>query len=111
MRVYYTTDGSNPSGAFGTPSGTTLVLTATYDCTFNSGGVVDVCSATIPAQAPGTVVKYIISAWHTGGGAEIFANSGEFFSPFTTSGQATVFNYTQCGPVLTNRFYRVKLVE
>ncbi len=94
VRVYYTTNGSAPSGSFGTGSGTTTVVTGAYDCNFSSGGVVDVASATIPAQPAGTTVKYIISAWHSGGGAEIFANSGEFSSPFTTSSQASVFQYT-----------------
>ena len=84
LRVYYTTDGSTPSGSFGVGSGTTSVLVGNYQCTFTFGGVVDVCNATIPAQPAGTVVRYIISAWHSGGGAEIFANSGEFISPFTT---------------------------
>lgn len=93
-RVYYTTDGSTPSGAFGAASGTTTVISGAFTCTFGSPNVVDVASATIPAQPAGTVVKYIVSAWHSGGGPEIFANSGEFSSPFTTSAQATVFQYT-----------------
>ncbi len=99
-RVYYTTDGSTPSGSFGTASNSTQIVTASFTCTFGGGPVVDVWQATIPAQSPGTLVKYIISAWHTAGGAEIFANSGEFFSPFTTSAQATLFQYTQCGPTI-----------
>ena len=103
-RVYYTTDGSAPSGAFGTPAGTTAVLTGSYIGTFG-GPAVDVVSATIPAQAAGTTVKYIVSAWHSGGGAEIFANSGEFSSPFTTSGQATVFQYTVAIPTTTIGFH------
>jgi hypothetical protein len=94
-RVYYTTDGSAPAGAFGVASGTTTVISGTYNCTFGSPSVVDVCAAQIPAQPAGTVVKYIISAWHSGGGAEIFANSGESNSPFTTSAQATVFTYDE----------------
>ena len=94
-RVYYTTDGSTPAGAFGTPSGTTAVLTSIYQSTFfSSPNTVDVLSNTIPAQPAGTVVKYIVSAWHSGGGSEIFANSGEFSSPFTTSSAATLFQYT-----------------
>ena len=92
-RIYYTTDGSAPSGAFGVASGTTAVISGTYTGPFGSP-VVDVCTAQIPAQPAGTVVKYIISAWHASGGSEIFANSGEFISPFTTSAQATVFTYT-----------------
>lgn len=96
-RVYYTTDGSTPSGAFGVPSGTTLVVPATYVCTFG-GPVVDVLEATIPAQPAGTVVKYIISAWHSGGGDEIFANGPGApcgcGTPTSSSSLATVFQYT-----------------
>ena len=33
-RVYYTTDGSTPAGSFGTPSGTTAVLTSAYVYTY-----------------------------------------------------------------------------
>ncbi len=97
-RVYYTTDGSAPAGAFGVPTGTTAVLTGAYIGSFEFLAVTDVISATIPAQTAGTTVKYIVSAWHSGGGAEIFGNSGEFSSPFTTSGQANVFTYTVAVP-------------
>ncbi len=96
VRLYYTTDGSAPSGEFGVGSGSTQVVAASYEGTFGSP-VVDVAKAIIPAQSAGTTVKYIVSAWHTGGGSEIFANSGEFSSPFTTSAQATVFSYTVSG--------------
>lgn len=97
-RIYYTTDGSNPAGGFGTASNAaTSVVAASYDCTFTSGpNTVDVAGGVIPAQPAGTVVKYVISAWHSGGGTEIFANSGEFSSPFNFSSQATVFSYTVC---------------
>jgi hypothetical protein len=57
-----------------------------------------VCNATIPAQPAGTVVKYIISAWHSGGGAEIFANGPGApcgcGTPTSTPSQATIFQYT-----------------
>ena len=100
LRVYYTTDGTTLSGTFGVGSGTTAVLAGNYQCTFTFGAnQVDVCNATIPAQAAGTVVKYIISAWHGGGGAEIFANGPG--APCTgcgtitsSSALATVFQYT-----------------
>ena len=75
QRVYYTTDGSTPTGNKGIPSGTTQVLTGAYSCTFVfSGNTIDIGTATIPAQAGGATVKYIIGAWHSGGGDEIFAN-------------------------------------
>jgi hypothetical protein len=89
VRVYYTTDGSDPSGAFGAGSGTTQVVAATYDCTFGSSPLVDVANVTIPGQPSNTTVKYKISAWHSGGGNEIFANSGSC----TTSNCATTFSY------------------
>jgi hypothetical protein len=98
-RVYFTTDGTTPSGAFGIPSGSTQVLTASYSCTFvdlsQSGQTVDVASATIPAQAGGTTVKYIVSAWHTIGGSEIFGNSGTCATctACTTSPCANLFQY------------------
>ena len=111
-RVYYTTDGSNPCGSFGTvgdvtqPNGTacgasntTQVATATFNCTYSdvtqSCQIVDVISASIPPQAAGTTVRYIVSAWHSGGGDEIFGNSGTCSGCFSakSSSEATVFQY------------------
>lgn len=95
--VYYTTDGTNPSGAFGVGTGTTQVLTGSYNCTFGSP-VTDIATATIPVQAAGKTVKYIISAWHSGGGDEIFANGPgapcACGSVRNNSSLATVFTYT-----------------
>jgi hypothetical protein len=102
VRVYYTTDGSNPSGSFGTGFGTTQVAVAGYTCTYSDQTqgcqIVDVVTAGIPPQAAGTTVKYIVSAWHSGGGGdEIFANSGACSGCFSctdsTTGCATVFQY------------------
>jgi len=80
-RVYYTTDGSAPTGAFGIGTGTTNVLTASYSCTYldTSTGLpltVDVVNATIPALPAGTIVKYLVSAWNSGPTRiELFGNS------------------------------------
>ncbi|HEX7317807.1 MAG TPA: lamin tail domain-containing protein [Pyrinomonadaceae bacterium] len=101
VRVYYTTDGTNPSGSFGTPFGTTQVATASYTCTYSDQTqgcqIVDVITASLPPQAVGTTVKYIVSAWHSGGGPEVFANSGTCMGCFSctdsTTGCATVFEY------------------
>jgi hypothetical protein len=97
--LYYTNDGSTPSGAFGTGSGTTQVVAASFVGTFGGAGTVDICTATIPAQAAGKTVKYIVSSWNNGGGDEIFANGPG--SPCSgcgavtnNSGLATVFSYT-----------------
>ena len=108
-RVYYTTDGSTPGGSYGAPSGTTQVLIGTSVCTFSDetqgGQTVEVISAGIPAQAPGTTVKYIISAWHSSGGAEVFGNSGTCpgCNSCTQSTCATLFQYNVIagGPTAT----------
>jgi hypothetical protein len=108
-RVYYTTDGSNPSGSFGTPFGTTQVAVASYTATYSdqtqSCQVVDVLTATIPPQPTGTTIRYIVGAWHSGGGQEVFANSGTCNGCFncgdSTTGCATVFQYTVIAPPAT----------
>lgn len=98
-RIYYTTDGSNPSGAFGVGNGTTQVVNVTFDHNFGSP-VVDAVFGFIPPQPPGTVVKYIVSAWFDTGGDEIFGNGcGNAPRTFCASdnklsSQATVFQYT-----------------
>lgn len=97
VRLYYTIDGTTPAGALGVGSGTTQVVTGSYNCTFG-GPVVDVATATIPAVPTGTIVKYIVSAWNTGGGDEIFANGPgagcACGTPTNDSALATVFMYT-----------------
>jgi hypothetical protein len=101
LRVYYTTDGSNPSGSFGTPFGTTQVAVASYSCTYSdqtqSCQTVDIGTAAIPPQPAGTTVKYIVSAWHSGGGPEVFGNSGTCSGCFSctdsTTGCATAVQY------------------
>jgi autotransporter-associated beta strand protein len=93
-RVYYTTDGSTPGGTFGVGNVGTLVIPASFACSFG-GPVVDVWTATIPAQPAGTVVKYIVSAWHSGGGDEIFGNGcGNCGTENSSSALATVHQYT-----------------
>ncbi|MCP4593035.1 MAG: hypothetical protein GY842_20060, partial [bacterium] len=83
VAVYYTTDGSEPAGALGVGTGTTSVLTsAGSDVTFirnepHSPDNIDWWQTTLPlaARPGGTAVKYKISAWHSGGGIEVFANN------------------------------------
>lgn len=111
-RVYYTTDGSNPCGSFGVagnvmqPNGapcgagnTTQVAVAAYTCTYDDQTqgcqIVDVLTGSIPPQVAGTTVKYVVSAWHSGGGPEEFGNSGACSGCFsaTSSSDATRFEY------------------
>ena len=57
-RVYYTTDGSNPEGAYGVGQGTTLVVSGSFADGDEANGTIDWWKATIPAQPMGTTVKY-----------------------------------------------------
>ncbi|MDB6032101.1 MAG: hypothetical protein JWM16_2439 [Verrucomicrobiales bacterium] len=111
--VYYTTDGSRPAGSFGVGSGSTRIAQGTYLCTFSDGKqhLVDVVGGIIPAQPAGTTVKYIFGAWSSGGGPEIFGNSGTCLDcgDFEVSTRATLFQYSvtaplsiTCPPDLTN---------
>ena len=71
--IYYTTDGSNPEGAFGMGKGTTQVAQGywvNHDAVQNN---IDWWKGTIPAQAAGTQVRYKIALFSGGsaGGASI----------------------------------------
>jgi|GEM_PF-386921 len=83
VAIYYTTDGTDPQGSFGSPgSASTSVLRS------SAGGVtfirnepaspanIDWWKATLPASTRtyGLTIKYKIGAWHSGGGSEVFAN-------------------------------------
>ncbi len=105
VAIYYTLDGTTPSGSKGNAgTGSTQVLRS------SNGGVtflrnegsnptqMDWWKAALPASARvyGQTVKYIIGAWHSGGGPEIWANNagcsdGVCDNP---SNPATVFSYT-----------------
>jgi hypothetical protein len=115
-RVYYTTDGSAPTGSFGVPSGTTTVLTAAY-CSFfdiSQGQFVDVVNTAIAAFPAGTTVKYVVSAWNTAGTPiEIFGNSGTCATctACQVSGCADLFQYTVAtGPTPTRTQTRTPTV-
>jgi len=83
VAVYYTTDGSTPSGAYGVPTGTTQVLRSSAgQVAFvrnepTGFGNVDWWKATLPSatRGYGTRVRYRIGAWHSSGGIEVNANN------------------------------------
>ena len=88
--IYYTTDGTDPAGAFGSPTGTTQVLTndagtITFVRNENSGGTRDWWKGTLPAATRQYAknIKYRISAWKPFAGGEVFANGGSAYSYFT----------------------------
>lgn len=62
--LYYTTDGSNPEGAAGQGIGTTKAVPASFKFNWTDGSDInDWWEAVIPAQPPGTPVRYKISAF------------------------------------------------
>ncbi len=64
--IYYTTDGSNPEGAFGIGKGTTQVVQAHF---LNHDGVqssIDWWKGTIPGQSNGAQVRYKVAAFNGG---------------------------------------------
>ena len=103
VSVYYTADGTMPSGTYGTPVGNSTVVPGVYSCTFAfAGQTIDVATAMIPPQPAGTTVSYIVSAWYGPpgtSGPEVFANSGTCSgcTPCEMASCATVFQYTVTG--------------
>ncbi len=92
--VYYSTDGTNPEGAFGQPKAgtTTQVIALQFDHTSAAGGsdtgTVDWWKATIPAQSSGTV-KYKIALFKRG--ASTISNSDQ--SKYYALRQAAITNF------------------
>jgi len=104
VAIYYTTDGTEPTGVRGVPAGSTAVLTsAAGQVAFirnepHSPSNIDWWKATLPVgtRAYGTTVKYKLSAWHSGGGLEVFANNYGCSDEVCNdpSAPATLFQYT-----------------
>lgn len=64
--VYYTTDGSNPEGAFGMGKGTTQVVRGTWVNHDSAQNNIDWWMATIPGLASGTQVRYKVALFNGG---------------------------------------------
>ncbi len=102
IKLYYTTNGTDPSGAWGTGDAGTTVLDATWSCEYSAGKFTQVYKVSIPAQPNGTEVRYIMSAWEHNNGDELFANSGPNdagASDFTSASTATKFTYVVGSPL------------
>jgi GH15 family glucan-1,4-alpha-glucosidase len=103
VAIYYTTDGSIPSGTKGVAAGTTQVITPTFIRNEpNSPNNIDWWRGVIPGRPNGTLVKYKVGAWHNGGGAEIFANNSGCSDNTCNdpSNYQTVFHYRVGQPAL-----------
>jgi glycosidase len=64
--IYYTTDGSNPEGAFGVGKGTTQVVRAGWVNHDSADSTIDWWKGTIPAQTNGTQVRYKVGLFNGG---------------------------------------------
>lgn len=92
-RIYYTSDGTDPGGILGDPTGTTQVIDSSVGCTFGSAGSSsDVLTASIPALPLNTTVTFILSF---SGNAikESFLGSGDGACDCGSSGCAQRFQY------------------
>jgi hypothetical protein len=64
--IYYTTDGTNPEGAFGAGKGTTQVVQAGWVNHDSAQSNIDWWRGTIPSQADGTQVLYKVALFYGG---------------------------------------------
>ena len=90
--IYYTTDGSNPEGAFGTGKGTTKVIQASWLAADSAANNIDWWTVTIPGQPAGTQVRYKVGLFN---GGSVYA--GQNIAPISdaeTSG-SKLFGVTQ----------------
>jgi hypothetical protein len=90
--LYYTTDGSNPEGAFGTGHGTTHVVQGGWVNHDSIQNNIDWWKGTIPAQPAGTQVRYKIALFN---GGSVYA--GQSISPISDAevSGAKYFGLTQ----------------
>ena len=102
--VYYTTDGSTPTGSLGVPSGTTQTGTCTYDhpesnnqSTPSIAGTAMWWAGTVKNMPTFTNIKYKIGFWNS-------ATNEEKFADYNAGTPNTVFSFsigTVGDPVLT----------
>ncbi|MFO1475947.1 MAG: alpha-amylase family glycosyl hydrolase [Verrucomicrobiota bacterium] len=89
--LYYTTDGSNPEGSFGTGKGTTQVVQGTWVNHDSAQSTVDWWKATIPAQSAGVQVRYKVALLK--GGA---ATGGNNIQPISDADGSKLYGLTVC---------------
>ena len=108
-KIYYTTDGSNPEGSFGSGRGTTLVADLVFDHnqTGDPKGTLDWWRGVIPAQPAGTVVKYKVALYKDGISPISDADSAKLYgvTRFAITGfnpqNATIWLHNDLNPSLT----------
>ena len=98
--IYYTTDGSNPEGAFGVGKGTTQVVQALFVDADSAVSSIDWWKGTIPTQPDGTQVRYKFSAFNGGSGGSVYAGSS--IQPISDSESAGAKLYGLTQAAITN---------
>jgi len=73
--LYYTTDGSNPEGAFGIGKGSTKVVQMAFFGHDDPVGNIDWWKGTLPAQPDGIQVRYKVGAFNGGSGGSLYAGA------------------------------------
>jgi hypothetical protein len=95
--IYYTTDGSNPEGAFGVGKGTTQVVQGGWVNHDSATNNIDWWKCTIPAQPSGTQVRYKVALFD---GGSVYA--GQSIAPisYAEPSGSKLFGLTEA--VITN---------
>ncbi len=95
--IYYTTDGSNPEGAFGTGKGTTQVIQAQWMAPDSADSTIDWWTNTIPAQPVGTQVRYKVGLFS---GGSVYA--GQSIQPISDAETTGAKYYGLNQAIITN---------
>jgi hypothetical protein len=90
--IYYTTDGTNPEGAFGTGKGTTQVVQGSWVNHDSAQSNIDWWKCTIPAQANGTQVRYKVGLYY---GGNIYSGQSINTIAYSESSGSKLFGLTQ----------------
>jgi glycosidase/archaellum component FlaG (FlaF/FlaG flagellin family) len=93
--IYYTTDGTNPEGAFGTGKGTTKVVQALYLAADNPTAAIDWWKVTIPGQTTGTQVRYKVGTFYGGSGGSVYAGANALPVPYSETTGAKLYGLSQ----------------
>jgi hypothetical protein len=86
--IYYTTDGSNPEGAFGVGKGTTQVVEAFWVAHDSADGTIDWWKGTIPGAGANTQVRYKVA---------LFKGGYSPITPISDADSSKLYGLTQFG--------------
>jgi glycosidase len=90
--IYYTTDGSNPEGAFGIGKGTTQVVQAHWVNYDSAQSNIDWWKGTIPGQSGSTQVRYKVALFY---GGSVYASQSVPPISYAESSGSKLFGLTQ----------------